>query len=76
MHERDRKVTRGFKHGYMRLLEHDKQTSQSSTGSVYYPRVSYIDDPTLEINQLTHTQLFERDDFDDDQEVERSISTN
>jgi len=71
---RNRHEILAYKHGYIRLLEHDRQTSRSSTGSGYYPRISYIDEPTLEINQITRVEDEAGNTIDDGQ-VERSIST-
>ena len=41
----------GYKDGFIRLLEHDKH-SASSEQTDYRAHFSFIDDPTLEINQM------------------------
>jgi len=52
--ERDPSKIIGFKHGHVRLLEHDDLLTGSLISKVtdYYPQISYLDDPTLEINKF------------------------
>ena len=53
MQNREQSLVVGYKHGYMRLLEHDKHSSESSSTNFNdFVKMSLLDDPTLEINQI------------------------
>ena len=47
-----------YKHGHMRLIEFDKHVNSSMSGSEdYRVRLSFMDDPNLEINQSGQINL-------------------